>query len=109
MAIYITQGNYSEQAIKGMVQNPQDRLGPVTGLMESVGAKLLSYYVTTGEYDFMIVSEGDNLTDLFAGLMVAGSTGGVKNLKTIQAMTTQEAVKSMEKARNARDSFRPAG
>jgi len=48
MAIFITQGNYSEQAMKGMVDNPEDRLGAVTGLMESVGAKLLQYYVTTG-------------------------------------------------------------
>ena len=109
MAIYITQGNYSEKAIKGMVDNPQDRMGAVAGLMESVGAKLLNYYVTTGEYDFLIVSEGDNLTDLFAGMMIAGSTGGVKNLKTIQGMTTQQAMKSMEKAKNARASFKPAG
>ena len=109
MAIYITQGNYSEKAIKGLVDNPQDRMSAVAGLMESVGAKLLNYYITTGEYDFLIVSEGDNLTDLFAGMMVAGSTGGVKNLKTIEGMTTKDAVKAMEKAKAARDSFKPAG
>lgn len=109
MAIYITQGNYSEKAIQGMVDNPQDRMDAVTGLMESVGAKLLNYYVTTGEYDFLIISEGNNLTDLFAGMMIAGSTGGVKNLKTIEGMTTKDAMKSMEKAKAARASFKPAG
>ena len=109
MAIYITQGNYSEKAIKGMVDNPEDRMNAVAGLMKSVGSKLLNYYVTTGEYDFLVISEGDNLTDLFAGMMIAGSTGGVKNLKTIEGMTTLEAVKSMEKAKAVRDSFKPAG
>ena len=109
MSIYITQGNYTEQAIKGMVDNPQDRMNAVAGLMESVGAKLLHYYVTTGEYDFLVVSEGNNITDLFAGMMIAGSTGGVKNLNTIQGVTTQEAMKSMEKAKSARASFKPAG
>lgn len=109
MAIYITQGNYSEKAIKGMVDNPEDRMSAVAGLMESVGSKLLNYYVTTGEYDFLVISEGDNLTDLFAGMMIAGSTGGVKSLKTIEGMTTLEAVKSMEKAKAARGSFKPAG
>ena len=109
MGIFITQGNYSEQAIKGMVDNPEDRLGAVTGLMESVGAKLLQYYVTTGEYDFLVVTEADNLADVVAGLMIAGATGGVANLKTIQAMTTQEAKTAMEKANNARAGGRAAG
>jgi uncharacterized protein with GYD domain len=109
MAIFITQGNYSEQAVKGMVDNPEDRLGAVTGLMESVGAKLLQYYVTTGEYDFLVVTEADNLTDVVSGLMIAGATGGVANLKTVQAMTTQEAKSAMEKANNARAAFRAAG
>ena len=109
MAIFITQGNYSESAIKGMVDNPEDRMGAVTGLMESVGAKLVQYYVTTGEYDFLVVSEGDKLTDVVAGLLIAGSTGGVCNLKTVQALTTQEAKACMEKAKNARGGFKPAG
>ncbi len=109
MGIYITQGNFSEQAMKGMVDNPEDRLGAVTGLMESVGAKLLQYYITTGEYDFIVITEGDSLTDVVAGLMIAGSTGGVTNLKTVQAMTTQEAKSSMEKANAARAGFKAAG
>ena len=109
MAIFITQGNYSGSAIKGMVDNPEDRLGAVTGLMESVGAKLLQYYVTTGEYDFLVVTEGDNLIDVVSGLMIAGATGGVTNLKTVQALTTQDAKTAMEKANNARAGFKPAG
>jgi uncharacterized protein with GYD domain len=109
MGIFITQGNYSEQAVKGMVDNPEDRLGAVSGLMESVGARLLQYYVTTGEYDFLVVTEADTLTDVVSGLMVAGATGGVANLKTVQAMTTQEAKAAMEKANNARGGFKSAG
>ncbi len=109
MGIFITQGNYSESAMKGMVDKPEDRIGAVTGLMESVGAKLLQYYVTTGEFDFLVVTEGENLTDVVAGLMIAGSTGGVSNLKTVQALTTQEAMAAMQKAKNARGGFHAAG
>ncbi len=109
MGIFITQGNYTEQGLKGMIDNPEDRESAVAGLMESVGAKLLQLYVTTGEYDFLLISESDNLTDLVAGLMIAGSTGGVTNLKTIQALTTQEAKAAMEKANAALAGFRPAG
>ena len=109
MGTFITQGNYSEQAIKGMVDNPEDRKGAVAGLMESVGAKLKDYYVTTGEFDFLVITESDNLTDLVAGLMIAGSTGGVTNLRTVQALTTQESKAAMEKANSARAGFQAAG
>jgi uncharacterized protein with GYD domain len=109
MAIFITQGNYTQNAMKGMIDKPEDRAGAVANLMESVGAKLLQYFVTTGEYDFLVVSEGKNLTDLVAGLMIAGSTGGVTNLKTVQALTTQEAEAAMKKAKSARAGFKPAG
>ncbi len=109
MAIYITQGNYTGRAMQRLVESPQDRRGAVAALMESVGVRLLNYYVTTGQYDFMVIIEGENLTDLIAGLMVAGSTGGVANLNTIQAMTTAEAKIAMEKANAAQSSFQSAG
>jgi len=109
MAIFITQGNYTEQAMKGMVKNPEDRMVEVTSLMESIGMKLLQFYVTTGEYDFLVITEGDNLTDLIAGLMVVESTGGATNLKTTQAITTREARISMEKANTVIAGFRSAG
>ena len=109
MGIFITQGNYTAHAMKGLVDNPEDRTKAVAGLMESVGAKLLQIYMTTGEYDFLIICEGDNLTDIAAGLLVAGSTGGVTNLRTVQALTTQDAKAAMEKANSVRGGFRPAG
>lgn len=109
MAIYITQGNYTEHAVKGMVDQPEDRFNAVAGLMKSVGAELLQYYVTTGEYDFLVVSKGDNIADVMSGLMIAASTGGVSNLKTVEALTTQDAKAAMEKANAARAGFKSAG
>lgn len=110
MGLYITQGNYTETAIKGMVQNPEDRAPAVAALMEAVGARMLQYYVTHGEYDFLVVTEGDDSnSDLLAGLMVAGSTGGVCNLKTTRAFTTQEAKAAMEKAGDVVAGFQAAG
>jgi uncharacterized protein with GYD domain len=109
MAIYITQGNYTEQAVKGMVDQPEDRFNAVAGLMKSVGAELLQYYVTTGEYDFLVISEGENIADVMSGLMIAASTGGVSNLKTVEALTTQGAKAAMEKANAARAGFKSAG
>ncbi len=109
MGIFITQGNFTGQGMKGMVDNPEDRMDAVSGLMESVGAKVIQYYITTGEYDFLVVWESDNLIDSVALLMVVASTGGSTNLKTVQGLTTQEAKVAMEKANSARAGFRAAG
>ena len=110
MGLYITQGNYTESAIKGMIQNPEDRATAVAALMEAVDAKMLQYYVTHGEYDFMVITEGDDTNgDLLAGLMAAGSSGGACNLKTIRAFTSQEAKSAMEKAGKVVAGFSTAG
>ena len=110
MGIYITQGNYTEAALKGMIQTPEDRAPAVAALMEGVGAKMLQYYVTHGEYDFLVITEADdNNTNILAGLMVAGSSGGTCNLKTTKAFTTQEAKSAMEKAGQVLAGFRAAG
>ena len=60
MAIFITQGRYTADAIKGMVDNPQNREKAVADLMEKAGAKLLALYITFGEYDFLSISEATN-------------------------------------------------
>ena len=57
MPIFITQGRYSRDAIKGMIANPEDRAEAASKLFEAAGGKLLAYYVTLGEYDWLIVSE----------------------------------------------------
>jgi hypothetical protein len=38
MAIYITQGRYTSDAVKGMVANPENREKAIADLMEKAGA-----------------------------------------------------------------------
>lgn len=110
MAIYITQGRYSDHAMKGMVDHPEDRGPAVAKLIEAAGGKMLDYYVTMGEHDFLIVSEADDAnSDFLAALMVAGASGGVSGLKTVQAFTTAEAKTAMEKANKIYAGFQAAG
>lgn len=46
MPIFITQGRYSRDALKGMLAAPEDRAEAVARLAEAAGGKLLAYYVT---------------------------------------------------------------
>ncbi|HUG63384.1 MAG TPA: GYD domain-containing protein [Methylomirabilota bacterium] len=110
MTIFITQGRYTQQAIKGLVATPEDRMEQVRGLMKAAGVKLLSYYVTFGEYDFMVIGEGDaSMTDFAAALMVASAGGGVTDLKSTVAITSAEAKTAFTKAGSMAAGFKAAG
>jgi Uncharacterized conserved protein len=76
MPIYITQGRYTREAIKGMIVKPEDRADAVARILSKIGGRLLGYYVTFGEYDFLTIAEAPNDVQMAAVLLAAGSGGG---------------------------------
>jgi uncharacterized protein with GYD domain len=109
MPIFITQGRYTRDAIKGMVVSPEDRTDAVSRLLAKVGGKLLGYYVTFGDYDFLVIAEAPGETQMAAVLLAASSGGGITDLKTSLAMTAIEAKGAFAAASDLTPSFRSAG
>lgn len=109
MPVYITQGRYTRDAIKGMLIRPEDRALEVARLLGKVGGKLLGYYVTFGEYDFMTIAEAPDNTQMAAVLMAAGAGHGVTDLRTTVAMTSIEAKGAFAAASDLAPSFKSAG
>jgi uncharacterized protein with GYD domain len=89
--IYITQGRYTRDAIKGMIVRPEDRAEAVSRLLAKSGARMISLYFTFGEYDFLLIAEAPSETQIAAALLAAASGGGLSDLRTTLAMTTIEA------------------
>ena len=50
MPFFITQGRYTESAIGGMIQAPEDRSKALKELVDAAGGRLISWYLTFGEY-----------------------------------------------------------
>ena len=109
MPVFITQGRYTQQAIKGMVDKPEDRQDEVRRLFERAGGRLLSYYMTFGEYDFLIISDVPNEAAMLSVLATAASGGGVTDIKTTLAMPTAAAKDAFAAASKAAGEFRSAG
>jgi len=109
MPIYITQGRYTRDAVKGMLVKPEDRTEAVSRLMGKVGGKLIGYYLTFGEYDFMLIAEAPDNTQMAAALLAAGSGAGVTDLKTTVAMTSIEAKGAFAAASDIAPGFRSPG
>jgi uncharacterized protein with GYD domain len=109
MPIFITQGRYTREAMAGMMANPEDRTAVVSKLAKKAGCKLLGYYFTFGEYDFLTVMEGPDPQTIASVLIVAGSTGGVTDLRTTVAMTMADMKKCFAAAGDLGAGFRAAG
>ncbi len=109
MPIYITQGRYTREAIKGMLVKPEDRAEAVSRLLAKVGGKLIGYYVTFGDYDFLLIAEAPDNTQMAAALLSAGASAGVTDLKTTVAMTSIEAKGAFAAASDVAPGFRAPG
>ena len=109
MPIYITQGRYTRDAINGMLVKPEDRALEVSRLLGKVGGRLIGYYLTFGDYDFVAIAEAADNTQMAAVLLAAGAGGGVTDLRTTVAMTSIEAKGAFAAASDLAPSFKSAG
>jgi uncharacterized protein with GYD domain len=106
MPQFIITGCYTAAAAKGMIDNPSDREEAARSIMEAAGGKLHSFYVTTGETDWMAIVEFDNGADLVPAVLVVGSSGAVSNVKTVRAYTGAEFKAAQQKASKIRSSYK---
>lgn len=109
MAMYIITGCYSTDAVKGMLQNPSDREAATRPLVEAAGGQMVSFLITTGETDFSMVVETDDLEGLMAALIAAGGSGMVSNMKTVQAFTSAQFMAAQKRAGDIASSYTPSG
>src|SRR5690348_5038097 len=109
MPIYITQGRYTRDAIKGMIVKPEDRADAVSRVLSKVVGRLLGYYLTFGDYDFLTIAEAPSDVQMAAVLLAAGSGGGVTGLRTTVALTSIEAKGALAAASDLAPNFKSAG
>ncbi|MGV7216047.1 GYD domain-containing protein [Bradyrhizobium sp. UFLA05-112] len=85
-----TRGCFTENYAKGLVSAPEDREPAVRRLIEGAGGKLVSFYFTTGDSDFMLISEADESESIIAALLAAVAAGAISGVKTARAWTGAE-------------------
>lgn len=108
MPLFITQGRFTQDAMRAMLAKPEDRATSVSQLFAQSGGRLLAYYMTFGDYDFLVVSEGPYEGVATSAIVVAAG-GGVTHLKTTLAMTSNEMKEAFVRAGTVAASFRSAG
>jgi len=98
MPTFIITGNYTAEAMRGMMAKPSDREAATRSLAEASGGKLIAWYLTTGDSDFMVITEAPDGVDLLPSMIATGATGTVANLRTIRAYSGAEFMDAQAKA-----------
>jgi uncharacterized protein with GYD domain len=109
MTTFITQARFTKDGLKGMIAAPEDRAEIVGQLIAQVGGKLIGYYLTSGEYDILLIFEGPSYEDTVPALIVAAAGSGVTDLKTVTALTSSEMKSAFVKAGSIAAAYRSAG
>jgi uncharacterized protein with GYD domain len=81
----------------------------VRKVIEAAGGRVLNFYFTTGESDFMLVTEADEGEAVIAALMAAAAAGAVSDLTTSRAWTGKEFKVVAEKGSKAAKAYRVPG
>ena len=105
----VTRGRFTHDYLKGLQDAPEDREVPVRKVVEAAGGKVISFYVTTGESDFLLISEADESEAVIAALMTAAAAGTISDVSTGRAWTGAEFKAIMERASKAKKAYRPPG
>ena len=98
MAQYLLQVAYTSEAWANMVKHPQDRIGIVSKVIQSLGGKMIGGWLSFGDYDTVAVFEMPDNTSAAAFSIAAAAGGACKSIKTTPLLSTEEGIEAAKKA-----------
>ena len=99
MPRFVTLARYTNQGISGLIDNESDRKAVMKVMHESVGATLVDYCLTRGQYDFFVISDADSFEQVAAMTLRAKASGTVQDpviLETLDIQDIRDTVKRVK-------------
>ena len=109
MGKYAVLGGYTAEAWAKMVENPGSREAAVRKVTDAMGAKLEQFFWSFGDDDYLAIVECPDDVTAAALSVAVGSSGSLRNLRTIKLITQEEGRKVLEKAKSAKAAYAPPG
>ena len=108
MPTFITQGRFTQNAVRAMLEKPEDRAEAIAQLFAQSGGKMIGYYMTFGDQDFVVISEGP-IEGVATSTIVVEALGEVTDLKTSLAISSSEMKDAFGRAGAIASRFRSPG
>ncbi len=109
MPVYISRGRFTSDAVKGMLAKPENREEAVAQLFKSAGGKLIGWYLTFGQHDWLTIGEFPDEKAAASAVLAAAAGGSLSHIETTVAMSAKEAAATFDAAGKVARSFRSAG
>jgi uncharacterized protein with GYD domain len=109
MAKYAFMGGYTAETWAEFIQNPGDRRQAIQRACEAVGASLDVNYWTFGEDDFLVIIEAPDDNAAAAVAVAVGSSGALRNTRTVKLIEAAEINTILEKAKAVAGVYEPPG
>jgi uncharacterized protein with GYD domain len=101
MPLYMTQFAYTSETWAALTQKPTNRGEAFSGLAETMGGRLLTFYNSFGEYDGLVIYEAPDESTAAAIVLAATSPGHLSRVKTTVLLSAEEGMEAMRKAGGA--------
>jgi len=88
MPTYITLLNYTQQGVENIKESPA-RLDAGREAVQAAGGEFISFYLTLGQYDAVIISEAPDDETVAKIALATGALGNVRT-ETLKAFTEEE-------------------
>ena len=95
MPLYITLYKLTDQGIKNIKDAPE-RFKQGVQALEAMGGKLIGFYLTMGEYDYVAIGEAPSDEVAATFMLAQGALGNVRTT-TLKAFTTEEFAEMVKK------------
>jgi len=106
MPLYLGRFSYTTDAMRALLDQPQDRSAAAREVAESLGGKLVGFWFAFGEFDGVFLMEAPDNASAAALAMAVGASGAVQ-IETTVLLDMDEAQDAMRKAAAA--TYRPPG
>lgn len=88
--IMITRGRFTQSYFRAFIAAPEDREAAMRRLAEASGSKLLGFYFTAGDTDFLMITDTSSPDMVAATSMAVASTGMTTDMSTLRGWTCAE-------------------
>jgi uncharacterized protein with GYD domain len=105
----VTRGRFTRDYAKGLLAAPEDREPVVRKLIEGAGGKVVNFYFTTGDTDFLLVTEAAEAESVIAALLATAAAGTITDVTTSRAWTGAEFKTVADKASKVASLYRAPG
>ena len=88
METYVILGKFTEKGVANIKESPA-RLEAARKAVEGAGGKWLGFYLTMGQYDYVLITQAPNAQAAATILLATGAQGNVST-QTMRAFTEEE-------------------